>query len=207
MMGFKEDFLVIIGDLVNSVKELVEAIRTVDTGKGSVVGHNNLIKMFPTFEDDVAENGIDLRVGEVYIINKKQSDDNGWVGCIDDEKLPPIYAEVSKEGKDHYVLEPKNFYFIKIDRPIHIPKGYIQQYYLRSTFSRCGLILTDAIGDSDFKGTLMLGIYNTSPIQVHMGFNERIIQAVTIKTDGSETSYGGSYQNDKLYDEKGNLGK
>ena len=173
----------------------------------TVVGHENLKKMFPNFKDDVAENGIDLRVGELYIINNIQSNFNGWVGCVDDEKMPPTYSEIKKEGKDHYILEPHNFYFIKIDRPIHIPKGYIQQYYLRSTFSRCGLILTDAIGDSDFKGTLMLGIYNSSPIQVHMGHNERVIQAITIKTDGTETSYNGSYQNDKIYKEQENLGK
>lgn len=171
----------------------------------SIVGHDNLKKLFPNFNEDVQENGIDLRIGELYLINKKQSDHNGWVGCIDDEKLPPTYALVKKDNKDHYILRPKNFYFIKIDRPIHIPQGYIQQYYLRSSFSRCGLILTDAIGDSGFQGTLMLGLYNSGPVDVHMGFNERIIQAVTIKTDGTETSYKGSYQNDELYKEKENL--
>lgn len=175
--------------------------------KGSVIGNRKLKEMFPTFKDDVAENGIDLRIGELYIINKKESDHNGWVGCVDDEKMPPSYAEVRKEGRDHYILEPKNFYFARIDRPIHIPKGYIQQYYLRSTFSRCGLILLDSVGDSDFNGTLMLGIYNSSPVQVHMGFNERIIQAVTIKTDGTDISYDGSYQKDRIYNEKRNLGQ
>ena len=170
-----------------------------------IIGHKNLTKLFPDFKDDIAENGIDLRIGELYIINKKQSNHNGMVGCIKDVKLPPTYSKISKEHKNHYVLRPKNFYFIQIDRPIHIPKGHIQQYYLRSTFSRCGLILTDAIGDSDFNGTLMLGAYNSGPVDIHVGFNERIIQAVTIKTDGTDTSYNGSYQNDELYKEKGNL--
>lgn len=172
-----------------------------------IIGHNKLKELYPEFTEDIQENGIDLRIGELYIINKKESNDNGWVGCVNDEKLPPHYAEISKDGKDHYILEPKNFYFAKIDRPIHIPKGHIQQYYLRSTFSRCGLILTDAIGDSGFQGTLMLGLYNSGPVQIHMGHNERIIQAVTIQTDGTETNYNGSYQNDKIYNEKRNLGK
>ena len=167
-----------------------------DKNIGSVVGNKNLKKLFPNFKDDVAENGIDLRIGELYIINKKQSEK---IGCINDVKYPPVYAPVSKEGKNNYVLEPHNYYFAKIDRPIHIPKGYIQQYYLRSSFSRCGLILTDAIGDSDFNGTLMLGIYNSSPVPVSMGYNERIIQAITIKTDGTDKSYDGSYQHNKIY--------
>ena len=173
----------------------------------TIIGQGNLKKLFPDFKDDVAENGIDLRVGKLYIINKKESNKQGKVGCINDEKLPPDYAEIKKEGKDYYTLEPKNFYFIRIDRPIHIPKGYIQQYYLRSTFSRCGIILTDAIGDSDFQGTLMLGVYNSGPVQVHMGFNERVIQAVTLKTDGTETSYNGAYQNDEIYKGKIKEGK
>lgn len=199
MIHFKEEIILILKDIATTLKELSEHLKNLGKKDGSIVGHDNLIKMFPTFKDDIAENGIDLRVGEMYIINKKTSDHNGPVGCINDKKHPPTYAEVIKEGKDHYALEPKNFYFAKIDRPIHIPKGYIQQYYLRSTFSRSGLILTDAIGDSDFNGTLMLGLYNCGPVTVHMGFNERIIQAITIKTDGTETSYNGSYQNDKIY--------
>lgn len=169
-----------------------------------IIGHDKLQELFPNFKEDIGENGIDLRVGEVYLINKKES---RMVGCINDEKLAPNYSKVRTEGKDHYVLEPKNFYFIKVDRPIHIPHGYCQFYFLRSTFSRCGLILTDAVGDDDFNGTLMLGLYNCSPVPVHLGFNERIIQAVTLMNDGTAKSYDGSYQNDKLYNEKENLEK
>ena len=163
-----------------------------------IVGHDNLCRLFPNFKEDIQENGIDLRLGELYIINKIKSNHNGWIGCVEDEKHIPTYAKVPLRYNE-YSLKPHNYYFAKIDRPIHIPKGYIQQYYLRSSFSRCGLILTDAIGDSDFNGTLMLGLYNCGPVPVHMGFNERIIQAVTIKTDGTETSYNGDYQNDEIY--------
>lgn len=172
-----------------------------------IIGHDKLCELFPNFKEDIAENGIDLRVGELYLINKMKSNENGWVGCIRDEKLPPVYSKVRTDGKDHYVLEPHNFYFIKVDRPIHIPHGYCQTYYLRSTFSRCGLILTDAVGDDDFQGTLMLGVYNSSPVPVHMGFNERVVQALTIRNDGTAKSYDGSYKNDRLYDEKESLGK
>ena len=161
-----------------------------------IIGHGTLKEMFPNFKEDIQENGIDLRLGELHLINKKKS---GMIGCIDGEKYPPTYSIVKPNKDGLYVLRAKNFYFMKVDRPIHIPKGYIQQYYLRSSFSRCGLILTDAIGDSDFQGTLMLGLYNCGPMPVSIGFNERIIQAVTIKTDGTETSYDGDYQNDKIY--------
>ncbi len=168
-----------------------------------IIGHTNLKKLYPDFQEDVQENGIDLRVGKVKIITKKYE----TIGCINDKKYVPTYHTIQPQ-KNHeneeecYTLLPQNYYFIEIDRPMHIPQGYIQQYYLRSSFSRCGLILTDAIGDSDFQGTLMVGIYNASPKPVSIGVNERIIQAVTIKTDGTETQYSGDYQNDKIYKEQ-----
>lgn len=161
-----------------------------------IIGHNNLLKLFPNFAEDVQENGIDLRVGKIEAIQK----DEKIIGCVNDEKYKPNYFPIKLINDEYYKLYPQNFYFITIDRPIHIPKGYIQQYYLRSTFSRCGLILTDAIGDSDFNGTLRVGVYNSSPLPIFMSKNERIIQAVTIKTDGSETSYNGDYQEDKFYE-------
>ena len=168
-----------------------------------IVGHGNLQKLFPEFREDIQENGIDLRIGELYIINPFNHIFCGQeIGCINDKKYPPEYYPIKKEDKSHYVLKPGIFYFGKIDRPIHIPKGYIQQYYLRSSFSRCGLILTDAIGDMGFNGTLMFGLYNSGNSEVHMGFNERIIQAVTIKTDGTALEYNGDYQNDKIYKEQ-----
>ena len=94
-----------------------------------IVGHDNLKKLYPEFIEDIQENGIDLRIGELFIINKKKS---GSVGCVNDKKLPPRYSKISKSNKEYYTLEPENFYFARIDRQIHIPKGYIQQYYLRN---------------------------------------------------------------------------
>ena len=39
----------------------------------------------------------------------------------------------------------------------------------------------------------------TTAVPINIGFNERIIQAVTMQNDGTATSYNGSYQNDKIY--------
>ena len=161
-----------------------------------IIGHGTLKEMFPNFKEDIQENGIDLRLGELHLINKKKS---GMIGCIDGEKYPPTYSIVKPNKDGLYVLRAKNFYFMKVDRPIHIPKGHIQLYELRSTFSRCGLLLAKAVGDSDFQGTLMLGLYNSGPCDITIGANERMIQAITIKTDGTDTSYKGSYKKDKIY--------
>ena len=56
------------------------------------------------------------------------------------------------------------------------------------------------MGDNGFDGTLRLGIYNGSNLKVTAGLNEAIIQAVTIKNDGTAKTYDGSYQGDKIYE-------
>ena len=162
--------------------------------KGSLIGEKRLKQLFPNFNEDIGGNGIDLRIGEIATIIK----DNKMMGSVDDTKYAPSYHKL-KAKEDWYELLPRNYYFITIDREIHIPKGYCQTYYIRSTFSRCGLILLSSVGDSDFKGILRMGLYNASPQSIYVGKNERIIQAVTWKTDGSDTSYNGSYQDDKFY--------
>lgn len=168
-----------------------------------IVGRENLIKLFPDFSDDVQENGIDLRVGKIYQIEDDYP--NRILGCFNDTKFLPTLDEIEVTYIDDYpvyVLEPMKYYFVKADKDIHIPDGYTQTYAIRSTFARCGLLLISAIGDNDFNGRLMMGLYNTNrQASIFVGANERIIQAVTYHNDGTASNYEGSYQNNKIYRE------
>ena len=161
-----------------------------------IIGNESLKELFPNFEDCIKENGIDLSIGKVEHTTNRN---NKLIGCIDGEKHLPKTYEVEPMD-DKYVFYPHNFYTIIVDRPIHIPEGYCQFYFIRSTFARCGLILTDAVGDNGFDGTLRLGIYNGSNLKVTAGLNEAIIQAVTISNDGTATTYDGDYKEDKIYE-------
>ena len=165
-----------------------------------IVGRDNLLKLFPDFADDVAENGIDLRIGELYEIDEFGSE---MIGCVNDEKFLPKLKKIEPFEDDMYMLLPKRYYFVKVDRDIQIPDGYTQTYLIRSTFARCGLILISAVGDNSFNGRLMMGLYNTNKYSpICMGKNERIIQAVTYENDGTASEYNGSYQNDGIYDDE-----
>lgn len=162
-----------------------------------IVGRENLIKLFPNFAEDVQENGIDLRVGKLYTIDEYE---DNVVGCKNDEKFLPKLVEVDVNDSDYYLLKPKKYYFVKVDREIEIPHNYTQTYLIRSTFARCGLLLISSVGDDSFKGTLMMGLYNTNEkLNIIVGKNERIIQAVTYENDGTAKAYDGSYQNNKVY--------
>ena len=36
----------------------------------TVVGHDNLVELFPDFKEDIQENGMDLRLGKLEAIQK-----------------------------------------------------------------------------------------------------------------------------------------
>ena len=161
-----------------------------------IIGNESLKSLFPSFEEDVKENGIDLRIGKVEHTTNRN---NKLIGCVDGEKhLPVTYEVAPSDGV--YKFYPHNYYTIICDRPIKIPDGYCQFYFIRSTFARCGLILTDAVGDNGFTGTLRIGVYNANNLTITAGLNEAIIQAVTIKNDDTATTYNGDYKEDKIYE-------
>ena len=161
-----------------------------------ILGNESLKSLFPSFEEDVKENGIDLRIGKVEHTTNRN---NKLIGCVDGEKhLPVTYEVAPSDGV--YKFYPHNYYTIVVDRPIHIPEGYCQFYFIRSTFARCGLVINDAVGDNGFEGTLRIGVYNANNLTISCGLNEAIIQAITIKNDGTATTYNGTYQGDKPYE-------
>ena len=161
-----------------------------------IIGNESLKRLFPSFEEDVKENGIDLRIGKVEHTTNRN---NKLIGCIDGEKHLPITYEVAPTD-GVYKFYPHNYYTIVVDRPISIPDGYCQFYFIRSTFARCGLMINDAVGDNGFEGTLRIGVYNANNLTITCGLNEAIIQAVTIKNDDTATTYNGDYQGDKAYE-------
>ena len=163
-----------------------------------IIGHDKLIELFPEFKEDIKENGIDLRIGKVEHTTNKYND---LIGCVNGEKHLPRTYEIKPDSKSgNYKFYPNNYYTIVVDRPIKIPDGYCQFYFIRSTFARCGLVINDAVGDNGFEGTLRIGVYNANNIPIIAGPNEAIIQAVIIKNDDTATIYDGDYQGDKVYE-------
>ena len=163
-----------------------------------IIGNESLKRLFPEFKEDIKENGIDMRIGKVEHTTNKYND---LIGCVDGEKHLPRTYEIKPDSKSgNYKFYPNNYYTIVVDRPIKIPDGYCQFYFIRSTFARCGLMINDAVGDNGFEGTLRIGVYNANNIPITAGPNEAIIQAVTIKNDDTATTYDGDYQGDKVYE-------
>jgi deoxycytidine triphosphate deaminase len=60
-------------------------------------------------------------------------------------------------------------------------------------------MINDAVGDNGFEGTLRIGVYNANNLTITCGLNEAIIQAVTIRNDGTAKTYDGAYKDDHIY--------
>ena len=161
-----------------------------------IIGNESLKELFPNFEDRIKENGLYLKIGKVEHTTNRG---NKLIGCIDGTKYLPQTYDVEPNSDGVYKFYPHNHYTIVVDRPIHIPEGYCQFYFIRSTFARCGLVINDAVGDNGFEGTLRIGVYNANNLTITAGTNEAIIQAVTIRNDDTATTYNGAYKDDHIY--------
>lgn len=162
-----------------------------------IIGNEKLKELYPSFMKDIKENGIDLRVDKV-----EQLIVTGIVGIIHGDKHLPQTLPIPITKSKCYILKGGQQYLITLKGEMTIPDGYCQLYYLRSTLMRCGLILSSSVGDNGYTGELKMIIHNPTTHDVWIGQNEKIIQCITIKNDGTATTYNGDYQNNKIYKEQ-----
>ena len=148
-----------------------------------MLGQDELIKLFPDFEDLVQPSGIDLELDKIYIQKSSGS-------LIDNGKNLPDIEEV--EGPI-YTLKPHTAYLASIKRKIKIPKGFTMLYLPRSTLLRSFVSVQTAVGDPGFYGTLMFMMYNHGDYEYKIKSGDRIAQAVVFPVEGSG-EYSGSYQ-------------
>ena len=151
-----------------------------------MLGQDELIKLFPDFEDLVQPSGIDLELDKVYVQKSSGS-------LIDNEKNLPDIEEV--EGSV-FILKPHTADLASIKRKIKIPKGFTMLYLPRSTLLRSFISVQTAVGDPGFYGTLMFMLYNHGDYEYKIKSGDRIAQAVVFPVEGSG-EYSGSYQEEE----------
>ena len=100
----------------------------------------------------------------------------------------PVYASEFAAGADIYsllpkevVIEPGESMLISTGLKIEIPTSYAGFIYARSGLAtKKGLVLANQVGiiDSDYRGELMVSIYNRSKTAQTIANHERIAQIV-----------------------------
>ncbi|MCI5839596.1 MAG: dUTP diphosphatase [Peptoniphilaceae bacterium] len=108
----------------------------------------------------------------------------------------PEYATKYSCGLDLYtsnlediVIKPNETVMLPTDLKVEIPEGYFGAIYPRSsTGVKRKLALTNTIGiiDSDYRGEIMLAIYNFGENEQIIKHNDRLVQMVIQKYEKLE---------------------
>lgn len=124
-------------------------------------------------ERGLTPNGYDLRVAEVMVDGKSQTE-----GTV---KVPP-----------------KTSFFVSTVERVGLPDDVCGNLWMRTSWIRKGVITAFGMVDAGFEGTLTLGSYNASDSPVEIPIGERYCQIVFDRMSSpSEKSYAkrsGNYQ-------------
>lgn len=82
-----------------------------------------------------------------------------------------------------FYVRPHSYAYIHTGVSVELPKGSALMIYPRSSLHKKSLILANSVGiiDSDFRGEIVVCLYNTSYISQKICAGDRIVQAMLIK--------------------------
>ena len=116
---------------------------------------------------------------------------------LSENAVVPSYGTAYSAGADLYsamqedvIIAPETTKFIKTGIAIEIPEGLVGLIYARSGMAcKKGLAPANKVGDSDYRGEIMVALYNHSDSAVTVAKGDRIAQLVLtpyIKADFEE---------------------
>ena len=152
---------------------------------------------YETDSETLQPNGVDLRLGQLYII---EDNDGCPTGIYNGHKNLPIYKPVNTKN-GIYTLYPDIVYIAEVSEPMNIPKDQVQLYFPRSTLLRCGVDVRTCVGDAGYNGTLTFMMINHSQNNFCIEMNERFAQMMSFDLNNCDIEYDGDYQDDKHKEE------
>lgn len=115
---------------------------------------------------------------------------------LNDRAIIPTYASEFAAGADLYSCEeseisiaPGETRLIHTGIALEIPQGYVGLIYARSGLStKRGLAPANKVGviDCDYRGEIMVALYNQSGTEQTLAVGERVAQIVFTKYDTAE---------------------
>jgi len=173
-------------------------------------GNEILKKKYPDFDDESrTPNGIDLRLGKVYVLDdaiEPYPNNFSSYGLYKEdlfdgtpEKDLPKQKEIRPKFMDCYHIEgwsliPNKVYILEVEDTIKIDNDSIQLYKPRSTLLRAGLSLSTAVGDAGFNGKLSFMCINHGHLPFFLEKGVRFVQLIDFELNGNSITYDGDYQ-------------
>ena len=138
--------------------------------------------------------GYDVRVGRRFKIFT-----NARCALVDPKSFDPT-SFVDVEG-DHCLIPPNSFALAETVEFIEIPRDVLAICVGKSTYARCGIIVTVTPLEPEWRGRVTIEISNTTPLPAKIYAGEGIAQILFLRADAlCKTSYAdkqGKYQDQK----------
>lgn len=91
--------------------------------------------------------------------NEQNLTPNGYDLSMDEVKIGNIISNINIEN---ITISSKTFFIIMSKEFIEMPDNMVATLYIRSSYARKGLILSDSMVDAGYHGKLALSMYNAS---------------------------------------------
>lgn len=154
-----------------------------------IVGPQQLLREYPSLEDQLQPNGFDLTLHSVF-----RHDGAGTVGIDNTQRVLPELIEAPFDGAGFVTLEP-GAYHIVYNEIVRLPSWLMGLGRPRSSLARSGVAIHTGVWDAGYEGrsTSLMHVINPSGFRVAR--NARVLQLVFITlTSASERGYDGVYQ-------------
>jgi dCTP deaminase len=120
---------------------------------------------------------------------------------FDPANLLDVPIRRAEDGSEYWLLPPHSYALgVTIER-FNIPRRVTALAIGKSTYARCGLIANTTPLESNWRGRLVVELYNAANLPVRLYAEEGFIQILFFESDEDcETSYsdrGGKYQDQK----------
>lgn len=92
-------------------------------------------------------------------------------------------ACVDVSSAEDITVRPNRHEFVRTGMSVELPEGTAMLLFPRSSLGLSGLIMTNSVGviDADYRGEILISLYNTGYKSVDIKAGQRIAQAMLVK--------------------------
>ena len=149
----------------------------------------------PAMSWGVSSYGYDLRLDNTLLIMRDYA-----MSIVDPKNFSPaLMEEMFIEDHKHLSIPPRGFVLGSSKEVLTLPRDCIATVVGKSSYARCGIIISATALEPEWSGTVNLEIFNCTPYPARIYPGEGICQLLFFKGDRAcLTSYAdrnGKYQN------------
>ena len=159
----------------------------------------NLIEGLDRDNINVEGTGIDLRIGELYEMEKG----NGFIH-IETRNSPDykLIAEFEKGESKKIKIKPGKFYIAKTVEKINTPENLFGIFMPRGTFFASGVLVLGFRVDPGYKGNFRFHLVNLGGKDFEIEMGARIANMIFLQVEGKTSLYKGQWQGGRAFIEK-----